>query len=144
MHIRFASIAISLSLLLVTLGTACSPQPTGAPGGSSGAAPAAQAKPLRIGASMSLTGQYARIGKNVMNAYQLWAEQTNAKGGLLGRQVELVTYDDQSEPETAAKLYEKLISEDQVDLVIGPYSSPVTIAASVVTEKYHFPMIASG
>src|SRR5207245_2764898 len=97
--------------------TACSPQSTGAPGANPGAAGSGQAKAIRIGASMSLTGQYARIGKNVMNAYQLWAEQTNAKGGLLGRQVELVTYDDQSEPETAAKLYEKLISEDNVDLI---------------------------
>jgi len=137
---RLAMLTTRLLLILITLRAACSPRPTAAPG----AAPAAQTKPLRIGASMSLTGQYARIGKNVMNAYQLWAEQTNGKGGLLGRQVELVTYDDQSEPETAAKLYERLISEDKVDLIIGPYSSPVTIAASVVTEKYHYPMIVSG
>lgn len=93
---------------------------------------------------MSLTGVYARTGKEVMNAYQLWTEQVNAKGGVSGRPVELVTYDDTSDPETAAKLYEKLISEDKVDLILGPYSSPVTLPASTVTEKYSYPMIASG
>jgi branched-chain amino acid transport system substrate-binding protein len=71
-------------------------------------------------------------------------EQINTKGGVRGRQVEFVLYDDASDPETAAKLYERLITEDKVDLIIGPYSSPVTLPASTVTEKYKYPMIASG
>ena len=127
-------------LLLTLLGVACAP-PRAAP---PAAAPAVEQKPLRIGASMSLTGRYDRTGKEVMNAYTLWAEQTNAKGGVMGRKVEFVVYDDTSDPETAAKLYEKLITEDKVDLILGPYSSPVTIPASTVTEKYGYPMIASG
>lgn len=71
-------------------------------------------------------------------------EQANAKGGVLNRQVQFVTYDDESDPETAAKLYEKLISEDKVDVIIGPYSTAVTLAASTVTEKHRYPMIVSG
>lgn len=135
------SIARVAGLVLLTfLGFACAP-PMAAP---PAAAPAVEQKPLRIGASMSLTGRYDRTGKEVLNAYQLWAEQTNAKGGILGRKVEFVVYDDTSDPETAAKLYEKLITEDKVDLILGPYSSPVTIPASTVTEKYGYPMIASG
>ena len=119
---------------------ACSTAPTGAP-------PPAQEQPsgpVRIGASLSSTGRYDRTGKEVQNGYELWAEQVNARGGIMGRQVQLVIYDDQSDPETAAKLYERLITEDKVDLIIGPYSSPVTLPASTVTEKYKYPMIASG
>jgi branched-chain amino acid transport system substrate-binding protein len=142
---RLSIVANSVLLVLALALTACAPQ-TGSPlnAPSSGAPAASQPNPLRIGASMSLTGQYARTGKEVMQAYELWRDQVNAKGGILGRQVQLVTYDDQSEPETAAKLYERLISEDKVDLIIGPYSTPVTIAASTVTEKYKYPMVVSG
>ena len=131
---------VGIVALFMTI--ACS-KPVGAPTGSSSES-GVQAGPSRIGASISLTGQYARSGKELMQGYQLWAEQTNAKGGILGRQVQLVTYDDQSEPETAAKLYEKLISEDNVDLIIGPYSTPVTLPASNIAEKHQFPMIISG
>ncbi len=102
------------------------------------------AEPIRIGASISLTGKYERTGAEMNNGYDLCAETVNAEGGLLGRPIEFVVYDDQSDPETGAKLYEKLITEDEVDLIIGPYSSPVTIPSSAVTERLGFPMIASG
>jgi branched-chain amino acid transport system substrate-binding protein len=127
---------------LVVLLAACAPQ-TGAPPANQ-SAQQVQAGPLRIGASISLTGAYSRTGKELLNGYQLWAEQANARGGIMGRRVELVTYDDTSDPETGARLFEKLISEDKVDLILGPYSSPVTLAASTVTEKYGYPMIVSG
>jgi len=144
MSTSIVSALIRTSILFALLATACS-RPTAPPSGAQPAATAAQQPgSLRIGASMSLTGQYARTGKEVMNAYQLWAEQVNEKGGVLGRKVEFVTYDDTSDPETAARLYEKLISEDKVDLILGPYSTPVTIAASTVTERHHFAMIVSG
>src|SRR5581483_8547863 len=79
-----------------------------------------------------------------MSGFRLWADQINARGGLLGRSVELVTYDDGSDPETGARLYEKLISEDRVDLVLGPYSTAVTLPASTVTEKHHYVMVGAG
>ncbi|PYN92182.1 MAG: hypothetical protein DMD91_32735, partial [Candidatus Rokuibacteriota bacterium] len=90
--------------------------------------------PIRIGASMSLTGTYAKLGRNQHEGYKLCERDLNAKGGLLGRKVEMVVYDDQSMPATAVRLYEKLITEDKVDGVMGPYSSPVTEAVANVTE----------
>ncbi len=98
--------------------------------------------PIRVGASLSLTGTYAKLGKNVHEGYQLCQKDLNAKGGLLGRKVEFVVYDDQSTPATAVRLYEKLITEDKVDAVMGPYSSPVTEASANVTEKYKKVMVA--
>src|SRR5881296_2585534 len=103
---------------------------------------AAAQGPIRIGASLSLTGTYAKLGKNQHEGYKLCERDLNAKGGLLGRKVEFVVYDDQSAPPTAVRLYEKLITEDKVDGVMGPYSSPVTEAAANVTEKYKKVMVS--
>jgi len=98
--------------------------------------------PIRIGASLSLTGTYAKLGKNQHEGYQLCQKDLNTKGGLLGRKVEFVVYDDQSMPPTGVRLYEKLITEDKVDAVMGPYSSPITEAVANVTEKYKKVMVA--
>src|SRR5256712_7368350 len=98
--------------------------------------------PIRIGASMSLHGTYAKLGKNQHEGYKLCERDLNAKGGLLGRKVEMVVYDDQSMPATAVRLYEKLITEDKVDGIMGPYSSPVTEAAANITEKYKKVMVS--
>src|SRR6266704_3483265 len=98
--------------------------------------------PIRIGASLSLTGTYAKLGNYQHEGYKLCQKDLNARGGLLGRKVELVVYDDQSLPQTGVRLYEKLITEDKVDVVMGPYSSPVTEAAANVTEKYRKVMVS--
>src|SRR5882724_12702159 len=102
----------------------------------------AQQPPIRIGASLSLTGSYAKLGSNQHEGYKLCERDLNAKGGLLGRKVEFVVYDDQSTPATAVRLYEKLITEDKVDGIMGPYSSPVTEASANVTEKYKKVMVS--
>jgi branched-chain amino acid transport system substrate-binding protein len=107
------------------------------------AAPAAAGEPLKIGASISSTGTYSKPGKYTQEGYLLWEKQVNERGGLLGRPVKMIIYDDKSDPATSVKLYEKLITEDKVELVVGPYSSPVTNAASVVSEKHKMPMVAS-
>src|SRR5438477_11383815 len=107
-----------------------------------GVVPATAQAPIRIGASLSLTGTYAKLGKNQHEGYQICEKELNAKGGLLGRKVQFVVYDDQSMPATAVRLYEKLITEDKVDGVMGPYSSPVTEAAANVTEKYKKVMVS--
>src|SRR2546421_7813004 len=105
--------------------------------------PTAQAQaPIKIGASLSLTGTYAQPGTFQKEGYELCADHLNAKGGLLGRKVEFVFYDDQSTPATGVRLYEKLITEDKVDAVMGPYSSPITEAVANVSEKYHKVMVA--
>ncbi len=98
--------------------------------------------PIRIGASLSLTGTYAALGQNQQRGYQLCVKHVNERGGVLGRKIEFVRYDDQSEPATAVRLYEKLITQDKVDVLIGPYSSPITEAAANVNEKYKMPMVA--
>ena len=102
------------------------------------------AQDVVVGASVALTGKYARTGQEQLQGFQMWVDDVNARGGLLGRKVALKYYDDESKPETGAKLYEKLITDDKVDLLIGPYSSDVTMAASTVAEKYNFPMVSSG
>jgi branched-chain amino acid transport system substrate-binding protein len=98
--------------------------------------------PIRIGASLSLTGTYAKPGTYQHEGYKLCIKQLNDKGGLLGRKVELVVNDDQSTPVTGVRLYEKLITEDKVEAVMGPYSSPITEAVAGVTEKYKKVMVA--
>jgi branched-chain amino acid transport system substrate-binding protein len=97
-----------------------------------------------VGASVALTGKYSRTGQEQLNGYQMWVQDVNASGGLLGKQVRMVHYDDESRPDTGAKLYEKLITGDNVDLLLGPYSSGVTLAASTIAEKHHFPMVSTG
>ena len=83
------------------------------------AAPAQAADPMKVGLSLSLTGAVASNGKQILMALELWRDDVNAKGGLLGRPVELVYYDDQSSPSTVPALYTKLITVDNVDLLLG-------------------------
>jgi branched-chain amino acid transport system substrate-binding protein len=104
----------------------------------------ASADDVVVGASVALTGKYSRTGQEQLNGFKMWAKDVNAHGGLLGRKVRLVYYDDESKPDTAARLYEKLITDDKVDLLFGPYSSGVTMAASTVAEKHGFPMVSTG
>jgi branched-chain amino acid transport system substrate-binding protein len=83
------------------------------------------AEPVRIGFSMALTGAYAGNGKAALLATQMWAKDQNAKGGLLGRQVQLVYYDDQSNPSLVPGIYTKLFDIDKVDLVISGYGTNI-------------------
>jgi branched-chain amino acid transport system substrate-binding protein len=99
------------------------------------------ADPIKVGLSVSLSGAYAAGGKYCLEGTQLWVEQANARGGLLGRPVQLVYYDDRSDPNTGVQLYEKLITSDKVDLVVGPYTSAVTSAVSTVAEKHRKAML---
>jgi branched-chain amino acid transport system substrate-binding protein len=92
--------------------------------------------PIKIGASLSLTGTYAKPGTYQKEGYEICADELNAKGGLLGRKVEFVMYDDQSSTQTAQRLYEKLITEDKVEAVMGPYSSGITESVAGISEKY--------
>lgn len=90
-------------------------------------APLAQAQqPIKIGHSMALTGTLGGGGKGALIGLQLWVEDVNAKGGLLGRKVELITYDDQSNPATTPGIYTKLLDVDKVDLLIAPYATVPT------------------
>jgi branched-chain amino acid transport system substrate-binding protein len=96
----------------------------------------AQTAPIKIGFSMALTGGLAGGGKAALLSYQIWADEVNARGGLLGRKVELVNYDDQSNPSTVPGIYSKLIDVDKVDLVISGYATvPTAAAMPVIMQK---------
>jgi branched-chain amino acid transport system substrate-binding protein len=110
----------------------------------SGAQSAAAVEPVRVGMTVSLTGPYAELGKMELEGAQMWVDDLNGRGALLGRPVKLVYYDDESDPATSAALYEKLIVQDGVDLLLGPYASDITMAASSVAERHGFPMVATG
>ena len=107
-----------------------------------GAPPLMAQDTIKIGASLSMTGTYAAPGQNQQRGYQLCAKQVNEKGGVLGRKIEFVLYDDRSEPATGVRLYERLITQDKVDVIMGPYSSAITEAVANVNEKYKMPMVA--
>ena len=108
------------------------------------AAGAYAADPIRIGTTQSLTGEFQEFGTNQLRGLQMWAADVNSRGELLGRPVEIVHYDDGSDPARSAELYRKLIEQDRVDLLLGPYSSSITLAASEVAEKHDFPMLTLG
>lgn len=101
-------------------------------------------EPIRIGTTQSLSGPLEEFGTNQLRGLQMWVGDVNARGELLGRKVELVHYDDGSDPARSAQLYKKLIQEDQVDLLVGPYSSNITLAASQVAEQFDLPMLTLG
>lgn len=111
-----------------------------------GAAHAAE-EPVRIGYSMCLTGLFAQAAPSQVNAYELWREQVNAAGGLdvagTRRPVEFVSYDDQSNAANAVRIYERLITEDQVDLLAAPWSTPIHLALAPVLSRYQFPMVGN-
>jgi len=103
-----------------------------------GAAPAARAaEPIKIGFSMELTGPFAVVGKTGLLAFKIWEEDVNAKGGLLGRPVELVYYDDQSNPATVPGIYTKLLDIDKVDLLVSSYGTNLTVPAMPVAISHN-------
>jgi len=120
--------------------------------------------PIRIGMSLALTGAGASPSKVINTALEIWRDDINAKGGLLGRPVELVIYDDQSSPANVPNIYTKLITVDKVDLLLGPYGTnfvapamptiinnqkmTITFTAIGINDKYHYPkyfsMVSTG
>ena len=86
-------------------------------------------EPIKIGYSMALTGELAANGRSALLAQKIWEEDTNAKGGLLGRPVKLIHYDDQTNPATVPGIYTKLLDIDKVDLIIGGYGTHMLVPA---------------
>jgi len=101
---------------------------------------------LKLGASVCLTGRLAKEGNYVKDGYTLWMEEVNKRGGIkVGNdryKVEIIFYDDKSDPQTGAKLTEKLITEDKVKFILGPYGSGITLATSAIGEKYRVLTVA--
>ena len=106
-----------------------------------------QAKPLKIGYTLSATGPYS-VGAGITQGpnYTLWPEQVNVKGGLLvkgegRRPIEFISIDDRSEHETAVRFYEKLATDDKVDLILPPWGTAMNFAVAPVANKYGYPML---
>ena len=104
----------------------------------------AQSKEVLVGGAISQTGRYAEPAGRQVNSIKLWVDEVNARGGLLGRKVKLILLDDKSDTQTAIKLYEKLITEDKVEVLLAPYSSGITEAVANVNERYKMPFVAYG
>lgn len=86
-------------------------------------APMEDSDPIVVGGTLGLTGAFAGPSADYQVAYNLWLEQVNERGGMLGRPVEMIIYDDESTPATAQALYQRLINEDDVDLLLAPYTT---------------------
>ncbi|MCZ6531796.1 MAG: amino acid ABC transporter substrate-binding protein [SAR324 cluster bacterium] len=97
-----------------------------------------------VGGALARTGRYAEPAGRFYNSITMYVDQLNARGGLLGHKVVLRLLDDKSDKQTSIKLFEKLITSDKVDIILGPYSSGITDAVANVTERYKMPFIAHG
>jgi branched-chain amino acid transport system substrate-binding protein len=105
-------------------------------------------KAIRFGCALSLSGAREQEGKLTREGYDLWKEHVNSQGGILiGNDryiIDILYYDDESDPQKTALLVEKLIIEDNVDLLLGPYGSDYTFEAAAIAERYRVPMVEGG
>ncbi|WP_242504276.1 amino acid ABC transporter substrate-binding protein [Promicromonospora panici] len=131
-RLTVAAIAATTALTL----SACLANPN--EGGNQGEGTDGPDDPIVIGVSLPLTGDFAEPGKGVQRGYEAWAKHVNENGGLLGRQVELIIVDDQSNADRVASDYERLINQDGVDLVFGPFSTRLVVPAAQVAQDYGF------
>jgi branched-chain amino acid transport system substrate-binding protein len=130
---RTRYIAIGASALLATaLIAACS---------SSGSGSGSSSKPLLIGTSLSLTGDFSADGQAYERGYKLWESDVNAHGGIMGRKVQLVILNDSSSPTQVDTNYTDLITVHHVDLVFGPFSSLLTAPAAEVAHRYGYAFV---
>ena len=95
------------------------------------------AQPVRIGSTLALTGPLSATAQIHKLVGEIYVEQLNKRGGLLGRPVEWVVKDDQSKPDLARTLYEQLVTADKVDLLMGPYATGAILSAMGVAQRYN-------
>jgi branched-chain amino acid transport system substrate-binding protein len=130
-----------MAAVALVAGCASKSNPTH-PSSSGTGSPVASGKPLVIGASVSLTGDFSDSGKAIERGYQLWADTVNAKGGVLGRPVQMKIVNDASSPTQVVTNYQNLINKDHVDLAVGPFSTLLTIPASQIAKRYGYAFLA--
>jgi branched-chain amino acid transport system substrate-binding protein len=131
--------AAAVSMLAAASVAACGLSSTGTPSTSNGGP---SGTPIKVGISLSLTGDFSADGQASLRGYQLWAADVNGNGGLLGRPVKLVVLNDNSDPNTVKANYTKLITQDHVALTLGPFSSLLTVPAATVASQHDFAMTA--
>ena len=100
-------------------------------------------EPIKIGTTQSLTGHYSEQGTEQLRGLQMWAADVNARGALLGRPVEIIYYDDRSRDAGTVEGFNTLLTKDKADLLVGPYSSSLTLKASLVAEAHDTPMVSA-
>ena len=125
---RWTVLAVAATLALA----GCGGDDDGGGGSGSGGA---SGKPIKVGASLPLTGEFSEPGKAAKQGYEVWEAMVNEKGGVLGRPVELVIKDDASNQNTIVADYNAMISRDRVDLLLGTFSSLLNLPASAVAER---------
>lgn len=131
MNVRVKTLlTCGILLVMMTMVVACQPE-----------ADAVEEGPIRIGASLSLSGRFEGPGSANKNGYEAWATIVNEAGGLLGRQVELIILDNESDADKAVAQYEALITKDKVDLVVGPFSSFLVIPTSAVAAEHGYAFV---
>src|SRR5260370_11060823 len=135
---RTAAVCLTAALLV---GACSSAATTSSPGSAASPGSASSGPPLVIGASMSLSGDFADLAGPAKKGYELWADTVNAKGGLLGRKVSLKVVDDASNPTQVVSNYENLITADHVNLVLGPFSSLLTIPSATIARRFGYAFI---
>jgi branched-chain amino acid transport system substrate-binding protein len=131
--------AAAVAIVLAACTTSTTPSPAAATPGAAtpgaATAPAPSGPPIKVGGTLGLTGAYSGPSAGYKATYEYWAKGVNAKGGLLGRPVQLVIYDDESTPATAATLYQRLINQDKVDLLLAPYTTAVSSTIIPIAEQ---------
>jgi branched-chain amino acid transport system substrate-binding protein len=110
-------------------------------GGGTSTTSASNSKPIVIGASVSLTGDFSADGQAFQRGYNLWASDVNKAGGIMGRKVKLIFLDDKSDPTQGSTNVQQLISSNHVDLLFGPFSSLITGPTATVAARYGYAMI---
>jgi branched-chain amino acid transport system substrate-binding protein len=109
--------------------------------GSSGSSSGSKSGPIVIGTSLSLSGDFAADGQAFQRGYQLWADDQNAKGGLLGRKVKLDVVSDSSHPDQVISNYQKLIGSNHDSLVFGPFGTLLTVPSSKIASRYGYAFV---
>src|SRR5262252_6676202 len=132
---RTAAVTILAAASVAACGLSTTGTPSTSNGGPSGT-------PIKVGISLSLSGDFSADGQASLRGYRLWAADVNSHGGLLGRPVRLIVLNDNSDQATVQKNYTTLITQDHVDLTLGPFSSLLTVPAAKVANRYGFAMTA--
>jgi branched-chain amino acid transport system substrate-binding protein len=132
---------LSMSVLAACSSSSSSSTTTSTSTSSSASASASSSTPITIGASLSLTGDFSADGQAFEKGYELWASDVNAKGGLLGRQVQLKILNDNSSPTQVATNYTTLFGSYHVDLAFGPFSSLLTTPSASVAAHYGYALV---
>src|ERR1044071_1669539 len=138
-HMRTHTLfAILVATALIGAVAGCERKSSGTKADPGGADPAASAKPIVVGSTLSLSGAFAATGQIHKIAGEEFLDRLNKAGGLLGRKVEWVVRDDESDQAKVTTLYEQLISQDKVDLIMGPYATPNILSAMAVAERHGY------